>query len=63
MFPVILLPRFTSLLDYHLPAFSHHIDNCKNYRLLLFEDKEDYEIVAIPTIVLVVVLVLVPRPR
>ena len=56
MFPVILLPLFTSLLDYHLPAFSHLIDYCKNYRFLLFEDEEEYEIVDIPTIVVVLVL-------
>jgi len=66
MFPVILLPLFTSLLDYHLPAFSHLIDYCKNYRLLLFEHEEDYELVVIlllavviRSLVLVVVLVLV----
>jgi hypothetical protein len=33
MFPAILLPLLTNLLVYLLPAFSHPIDYCKNYRV------------------------------
>jgi hypothetical protein len=33
MFPAILLPLSTNLLVYRLPAFSHPIGYCRNYRL------------------------------